>query len=210
MATHSATVVVNASVAELYSFWSDYSHYPYILSFVEDVVVRDEKSSHWVVDIVGRHEWEALNDPWIKDRFIGWRSSDDLNHVGAVDFDDLGGGLSRITVTISYTPPAGILGNIGESLGIGNLFETRLRSDLDRFAEIVNDAPAHALDPLSPNYLFPPQMSSESSVRAEYLRDDPHFLASQTPEHVNRLFETNLRDDLSFSRSNNDSGRRNN
>lgn len=59
-----------------------------------------------------------------------------------------------MNVVISYTPPAGFLGDAGEKLGAGKHFETNLQSDLDNFARMVAQAPAGALDPESSNSLF--------------------------------------------------------
>ncbi len=61
---------------------------------------------------------------------------------------------TKVNVVISYTPPAGFLGDAGEKLGAGKHFETKLQSDLDNFAQMIAQAPIGASDPESSNYLF--------------------------------------------------------
>ena len=61
---------------------------------------------------------------------------------------------TRVNVTINYNPPAGVIGDIGEALGVGKKFEQTLQHDLDNFAEMVAQAPRGALDPNSSSYLF--------------------------------------------------------
>jgi len=103
---------------------------------------------------VGRHEWDAINEDWIPGQQIGWRSTDGLVNSGRVVFEPMGANQTKITVTITYDPPAGVLGDAGESLGAGRSFQERLQQDLNHFAEMVRQAPPGALDPMSSAYLF--------------------------------------------------------
>jgi len=153
MAEHSATVTIGAPVHQVYELYTHFNDYPKFMSFVKEVTYLDDEHSHWVVDVVGTHEWDAVNDGWIPDRQIGWRSVDGLPNSGSVRFEPSGEG-TRLTVDISYEPPAGLLGQIGEALGAGNEFERRLQRDLQHFAEMVAAAPSGALDPTSSSYLF--------------------------------------------------------
>jgi len=59
-----------------------------------------------------------------------------------------------VDVYLSYNPPAGVLGDVGEKLGAGSRFEKALQQDLDNFARMVDQAPTGALDPQSSSYLF--------------------------------------------------------
>jgi len=66
----------------------------------------------------------------------------------------MGPNQTRVDVFISYNPPAGVLGDVGENLGAGSRFDSVLQHDLDNFARMVDQAPPGALDPTSSNYLF--------------------------------------------------------
>lgn len=154
MAQHSASVTVNAPVDQVYTLFTHFNDYPKFMSYIKEVTYYDDQRSHWVADVVGHHEWDAVNENWIQNQQIGWRSTDGLANSGTVIFQPQGANNTVVSVTINYDPPAGFLGDIGESLGVGKKFETSLQHDLNNFATMVAQAPAGALDPMSSNYLF--------------------------------------------------------
>ena len=154
MAEHSAATIVNAPVHQVYQLWSHFNDFPKFMSHVKEVTYQDDQRSHWVVDVVGRHEWDAINEDWIPDQRIGWRSTDGLENWGHVHFEPQDDNRTRLRVHIGYNPPAGVLGDIVEVLGAGNRFEQKLQDDLDHFARMVEQAPPGALDPESSAYLF--------------------------------------------------------
>jgi ribosome-associated toxin RatA of RatAB toxin-antitoxin module len=154
MAEHSAAVTVNAPVHQVYELYTHFNDYPKFMTFVKEVTYLDGERSHWVVDVVGKHEWDAVNEDWIPDRQIGWRSVDGLNNRGRVTFEPAGANATRLTASVSYDPPAGIVGQLGEMLGAGGQFERRMQHDLRHFATMVEQAPPGALDPTSSTYLF--------------------------------------------------------
>jgi uncharacterized membrane protein len=154
MAQHSASVTVNAPANQVYAMWTHFNDYPKFMSYIKEVTYYDDSRSHWVADIVGHHEWDAVNENWIDGRQIGWRSTDGLNNSGVVTFEPQGESNTLVTVVVNYDPPAGFLGDIGEALGVGKRFETALQHDLNHFATMVAQAPQGALDPMSSNYLF--------------------------------------------------------
>jgi len=154
MAERTATVTIDAPVHQVYMLYTHFNDYPKFMSFVREVTYLDDQRSHWVVDVVGRHEWDAVNENWTPDREIGWRSVDGLENTGRVTFAPVGDNKTQVTVAIQYVPPGGALGNLGEALGAGGVFERRLQQDLDHFARMVHEAPPGALDPNSSAYLF--------------------------------------------------------
>jgi uncharacterized membrane protein len=151
---HHASVTVNAPSHQVYELFTHFNDFPKFMSFVNEVTYYDELHSHWVVDIVGRHEWDAINEKWEKYRQIGWRSYNGLENTGRVTFETAGPLQTLVDVYIAYNPPAGALGDAGEKLGIGSHFEKALQNDLDNFARMVDQAPPGALDPQSSSYLF--------------------------------------------------------
>ena len=154
MTEHHASITVNAPVHQVYGLFTHFSDFPKFMSFVKEVTYYDEQHSHWVAEVAGRHEWDAVNQDWIEDRQIGWRSIKGLENTGRVTFQPMGPNQTRVDVYISYNPPAGVLGDIGEKAGGGSRFDAALQQDLNNFAHMVEQAPAGALDPTSSNYLF--------------------------------------------------------
>ncbi len=153
-ATHHATVVVNASVSQVYAMFSHFNDFPKFMSFVKEVTYYDNQRSHWVAEVAGRHEWDAVNDNWVPDQQIGWRSTNGIENFGKVTFQPTSANQTQVEVFVNYNPPAGVLGDLGENLGVGNRFDNALQNDLNHFAKMVDQAPAGALDPNASNYLF--------------------------------------------------------
>jgi uncharacterized membrane protein len=158
--SHHASVTVNAPVHQVYSLFSHFNDFPKFMRFVKEVTYYDAQRSHWVADVVGRHEWDAENENWIPDKQIGWHSTNGLDNFGKINFAPVGTNQTQIDVFVNYNPPAGFLGDIGEKLGAGSRFEHQLQEDLNHFARMVEEAPAGALDPTSSNYLFHEQSAA--------------------------------------------------
>lgn len=154
MAQHNASVTVNAPLHQVFQLFSHFNDFPKFMSYIKEVTYYDNERSHWVADVVGRHEWDAINENWIPDKQIGWRSTDGLENSGVVRFTPVTDMSTKVEVTINYNPPAGVLGDMGEALGVGKKFEQTMQHDLDNFAEMVAQAPRGALDPESSSYLF--------------------------------------------------------
>jgi len=146
--------MVNAPIHQVYSLFSHFNDFPKFMSFVKEVTYYDDQTSHWVADVVGRHEWDAVNEEWIPDRQIGWHSTKGLDNFGKVIFEPMGSSQTKVDVYVNYNPPAGVLGDVGEKLGTGKRFDDVLQKDLNNFARMVDEAPPGALDPTSSNYLF--------------------------------------------------------
>jgi uncharacterized membrane protein len=151
---HEASVVIDAPVHQVYTLFTHFNDFPKFMSFVKEVTYRDDQTSHWVAEVVGRHEWDAVNEGWVEDRQIGWRSINGLDNFGKVTFQSVGNNQTNVVVDINYNPPAGVLGDLGEKAGAGNRFQQALQDDLNKFARLVEQSPAGALDPNSSSYIF--------------------------------------------------------
>ena len=111
------------------------------MSFVKEVTYYDEQHSHWVAQVAGGHEWDAVNEGWIPDRQIGWRSISGLENSGRVTFQELGPNRTMINVFLYYKPPLGKLGAIADTLSVDEKFETALQRDLEHFSHMVEQIP---------------------------------------------------------------------
>jgi len=160
MVEHQATVTVNAPVHQVYTLFSHFNDFPKFMSFVKEVTYYDDQRSHWVAEVAGEHEWDAVNDDWIPDQQICWHAVSGLNNRGRVLFQPAGERQTHVDVLISYDPPAGPLGTIGEHLGIGRHFEEVLQNDLNHFARMVDLAPTNAEDPSWSQHLFNPESAA--------------------------------------------------
>ena len=181
MAEHRASVTVAAAPRVVYALFSHFNDYPKFMKYVREVTYLDGERSHWVVDMLGVHEWDAINDDWIPERQIGWRSTSGLTNSGRVTFEPCAPDSPLVTVELRYDPPGGIIGAIGETLGAGQQFERRLQSDLEHFAAMVHAAPPGALDPTSSAYLFHTE-SAAARGRTTAAQDQTMALGPATPE----------------------------
>jgi len=160
MAEHNASVVVNAPAKQVFALFSHFNDFPKFMTYIKEVTYLDDQTSHWVANVVGDHQWTAVNENWIDSKQIGWRSTSGLENSGIIRFEPLGDNETRVSVTIHVTPPVGILGQLAETLGGGRLFEQKLQEDLTNFANLVNTSPNGALDPHSSAYIFHPDSAA--------------------------------------------------
>jgi len=177
MSEHHATVTVEAPAEQVYNFFTHFNDFPKFMTFVKEVTYHDKQRSHWVVQIAGTHEWDAVNEHWERDRQVGWRSTDGLENNGRVHFAPLGGERTRVDVYISYMPPAGILGQAVDKLSTEHRFSDILQLDLNNFAQMVEAAPPGALDPMQSHYLFHEDSAAAQSkltlAQTESMQSDP-------------------------------------
>lgn len=183
-AEHHASVTVGAPVHQVYSLFSHFNDFPKFMSFVKEVTYYDNQNSHWVADVAGNHEWDAKNENWIEDRQIGWHSTQGLDNFGKVTFEPTSTYQTKVDVFINYNPPAGVVGEIGEKLGVGGRFEQKLQHDLDHFAQMVEQAPPGSLDPNSSSYLFHEDSAASkgktTGKQNQTMTDEPN-LSSREP-----------------------------
>ncbi len=154
MAEHHASVLVHAPVHQVYTLFTHFNDFPKFMHFVKEVTHYDEQRTHWVVQVLRQYEWDAVNEDWIPGQQIGWRSTSGLYNTGKVKFRSLGQNQTRVDVYIHYIPPTGPLGILGDNLGGNSHFASVLQEDLNHFAQMVEQAPPGALDPMSSHYLF--------------------------------------------------------
>ena len=160
MADYHVETTVNAPVHQVYTLFTHFNDFPKFMSFVKEVTYIDDQRSHWVAHVEGNFSWDAVNEDWIPDQQVGWRSIRGLENFGRVTFQQLTPQQTDVNVYLHVTPPAGPLGSMVESMGVGDRFEQVLQNDLNHFAQMVQQSPSDTLDPMQSHYLF----NSESAV----------------------------------------------
>ncbi|GCE48694.1 polyketide cyclase/dehydrase/lipid transport protein [Thermosporothrix hazakensis] len=189
MVEHSASVVVKAPVEQVYQLFTHFNDFPKFMRFVKEVTYYDEQRSHWVVQVVTTHEWDAVNEDWIPNRQVGWRSTRGLRNSGKVKFRPMGTNRTEVAVYISYEPPTGPLGKLGEALGVNSYFESVLQTDLSNFARMVEEAPPGALDPMSSHYLFHEESAFSRGVITHRQREAMAHDPMMTPEALEKRLQ---------------------
>jgi uncharacterized membrane protein len=121
---------VNAAPGIVFGFWTDYQNFPRFMSNVREVQPLTERRSHWVVAGPAGVpvQWTAQVTRIVPDELIEWRGSGDssVQHSGSVRFSDNGAGGTRVSVRLSYMPPAGAFGH-----AVAALFGADPKSEMD-------------------------------------------------------------------------------
>jgi uncharacterized membrane protein len=131
---------------DVYALWSRCDQFPHFMSLVEEVRQLDDDRWHWVVKGPAgkRVEWDATITERRAPERLAWRSDPDspVQHAGCVRFDDVGSG-TRVTVRMSYSPPAGVIGHTIAAL-FGRDAKRELDADLMRMkAYVETGRPPH-------------------------------------------------------------------
>ena len=135
-----ASIIVGASVQEVYSVWRQFENFPRFMHNIKDVSKKDGegKLSHWTVDgplgISVSFDAEMTTDE--PNKRIGWntRGEGTVSTSGQVVFTELGK-QTQIHVIMNWTPPAGKLGETVAKLT--NDPQGQLEEDLGRFKEMI-------------------------------------------------------------------------
>jgi hypothetical protein len=191
MAEHYASVTIDAPVHQVYSLFTHFRDFPTFLCCVKEVMVLDEQRTHWVVHVLRDYEWDAVNEDWIPDQQIGWRSTRGLLTSGKVKFRSIESQRTMVDVYLHYTPPFGPLGRLVDMLDVGGRVEAILKEDLAHFACMVEQMPSQSLEPMASHYL----LHSRSAVATRTIttcyeramQQDPRMSADALAERQARI-----------------------
>ena len=193
---HGATVTVNAPVHEVYQLFTHFDQFPRFMKFVSEVKYLDSERqrTHWVADVFGHDEWDAVNEDWIEDRQIGWRSTSGLKNSGRVEFSEAGPGRTWVNAQVIYDPTGGFIGEIINDLGASNRFDEALQESMNEFARLVDNAQPGGLDPSSPNYVFGKNVAPNPSGVSHMQQAGPTLATGEPPDMVRQPVTGNMID----------------
>ena len=133
------SIRIDASPSEVYELWSNYENFPRFMSHVLEVRDIGRRRSHWVVQGPAgtQFEFNSVLTEQSKGRRLAWRSEPDaeIANSGSVTFEPYRGG-TLVTVRLSYTPPAGIVGHGLASL-LGSDPKRQMDDDLARMKHFI-------------------------------------------------------------------------
>ena len=135
----SKSIHIDAAPDEVYDLWTNYENFPHFMSHVVEVRDLGRGRSHWVVRGPGGSEfaWNSVLTEQNRPHRLAWRSEAgaDIPQSGAIQFEPHRGG-TRVTVRMSYTPPAGVLGHGLASL-LGSDPKAQMDDDLARMKAFI-------------------------------------------------------------------------
>lgn len=137
------TIEVAAPVREVYRYW-DVEQFPRFMDRVRSVHRIGAERYHWKLAGPAHVpvEWDAVVTRREPDRLLVWATEPGsfMQHVGMVRFERISESMTRVSVHLSYDPPAGALGH-----AVARLFGIDPRSELDRdlsrFQKLVEGSP---------------------------------------------------------------------
>ncbi|NEO47466.1 MAG: hypothetical protein F6K55_26435 [Moorea sp. SIO4A3] len=133
---HSVQVEVEVPIELAWELWSDLEQMPRWMKWIDSVEVLEEDPdlSRWKLASTGfEFSWLSRILKLVPHQIIQWESVDGLPNRGAVRFYDRNGS-SIVKLTIAYDIP-GIIGQLMDNLFLGNLVESTIQEDLERFRD---------------------------------------------------------------------------
>lgn len=130
------SLIVNVPVSVAYNQWTQFEEFPHFMSGVQQVQQLSDDRLHWVAEIGGvKRQWEADILEQVPDQKVAWAARDGATNAGAVRFEDLGGGQTRVHLSLEFEPD-GLVEKAGDALGV---VERTAENDLDRFKAFIED-----------------------------------------------------------------------
>jgi uncharacterized membrane protein len=133
------TIRIDAAPDEVYDMWTNYENFPRFMSHVVEVRDIGKRRSHWTVQGPAgtQFEFDSVLTEQTRNRRLAWRSEPgaQIPNSGSVEFEPHRGG-TRVTVRLSYSPPAGALGHAVASL-FGSDPKGQMDDDLARMKHYI-------------------------------------------------------------------------
>ncbi len=136
---HTVEIEVNAPMDLVWRLWSDLEQMPRWMKWIESVNILAENPdlSRWKLASGGfQFSWLSRIVKLTDNQIIQWESVDGLPNRGAIRFYDRHQS-SIVRLTVAYSIP-GILGKLMDNLFLGNLVESTIKADLERFKKYVD------------------------------------------------------------------------
>jgi uncharacterized membrane protein len=135
----SKSIHIDAAPDDVYDVWTHYENFPHFMSHVVEVRDLGRGRSHWVVRGPGgsEFEWNAVLTEQTRPHRLAWRSEAgaEIPQSGSIQFEPHRGG-TRVTVRMSYTPPAGAVGH-GLATLLGSDPKSQMDDDLARMKAFI-------------------------------------------------------------------------
>ncbi|MDX1613072.1 MAG: SRPBCC family protein [Candidatus Promineifilaceae bacterium] len=134
------TIIVEGEPTTIYDIWANFKNFPHFMDYIKSVEIQDDGSSEWIMAGPAGMEisWQAEITRAERPRRLAWSSKDKEGTVttsGQITFGELEGGQTEISALVSYSVPAGALGEAAAKLFADPA--TRLERDLRNFKEFV-------------------------------------------------------------------------
>lgn len=110
------TVHIAAPVDAVYDFWSNYENFPHFMTHLREVRETSPGCSHWVARGPAgiTAEWDAEITELVPKELLAWKSvaGSPMEMEGRIRFEPDGENGTRLSIQLSYQPPAGAAGHV--------------------------------------------------------------------------------------------------
>src|SRR5215213_8026503 len=128
------SILVNVPVSVAYNQWTQFEEFPHFMGGVKKVTQLTDDRLQWVAEIAGvKRQWEAKILEQVPDQKVAWAATEGATNAGSVRFEDLGGGQTRVHLSLEYEPE-GLVEKVGDKL---NIVEKQAEGDLERFKAFI-------------------------------------------------------------------------
>ncbi len=130
---HTCQIEVPLEIDRVWHLWSNLELMPNWMKWIRSVELIDQELSRWTLDTRGlTFSWISHTHTVIQHQMISWTSVDGLANRGTLRFYDRKGS-TVVKLTVAYVLP-GLL-KMMDSLFLGQVVESSLQGDLERFRE---------------------------------------------------------------------------
>ncbi|WP_108251630.1 SRPBCC family protein [Planctomonas deserti] len=128
------SILVNVPVSVAYNQWTQFEDFPHFMNGIKKVTQLSDNRLEWVAELAGvKRQWEAKVLEQVPDRKVAWAATEGATNAGEVTFEDLGGGQTRVNLSLEYEPE-GLVEKIGDKL---NVVDNQTEGDLERFKAFI-------------------------------------------------------------------------
>jgi uncharacterized membrane protein len=123
------TLHVNAPLEQVFETLAHHEHFPAFMRNVRRVRLHEDGRSHWTVAGPGGVpvEFDSIITRLEPNTMVAWRTvpNSSVEHAGSIQFEPANTG-TRLTIRMSYKPPAGALGHV-----VARLFGADPKTEMD-------------------------------------------------------------------------------
>ena len=132
---------INAPIDEVYQFWHNFENFPLFMNHVKEISSDSGLASWKVAGPAGSTvEFQSQITRDVPNEIIAWETTPDsqVHHAGFVRFDENWDDSTRVSVQMSYVPPAGALGHaVAQLFGVDP--RQAMHEDLVRLKSLLEE-----------------------------------------------------------------------
>ncbi|MBX5460825.1 MAG: SRPBCC family protein [Steroidobacteraceae bacterium] len=122
-------LVINAPIERVFGLFAAQENFPMFMRNIREVRRDGNGRTHWAIEgpAGSTIEWDSTTTLYRPNEILAWRSlpGSTIEHSGVIRFERLGDNRTGVDVRVSYSPPAGVIGD-----AMAKLYRKDLRSEL--------------------------------------------------------------------------------